>query len=56
MKFPSLAVVYITADSADDWSAEGVPNSILLQKPFADAQVMDAVTTSLREAGPQSLS
>ena len=56
LKFPSIAVVYITADSAAAWPSEGVPNSILLQKPFADAQVTDAVTTSLREAGPQPLS
>ena len=56
LKFPSIAVVYITADSADAWSSEGVPNSIVLQKPFADAQLMDAVTTSLREAGTQPLS
>ncbi len=56
LKFPFIAVVYITADSADAWSSEGVPNSIVLQKPFADAQLMDAVTTSLREAGTQPLS
>lgn len=56
LKFPSIAVVYITGDSAGDWPSEGVPNSIVLQKPFADAQLMDAVTTSLREAGTQTLS
>lgn len=56
LKFPSIGVVYITGDSAADWPAEGVPNSILLQKPFADAQITDAVTTLLREAGPQQLS
>ena len=53
LKFPSIGVVYITGDSADAWPSEGVPNSILLQKPFADAQILDAVTTLLREAGPQ---
>jgi DNA-binding response OmpR family regulator len=55
LKLPSLAVVYITSDSANDWASEGVPNSIMLQKPFADAQLMDPVTTSLREGGPQPL-
>ena len=54
-KFPLLAVIYITGDSADDWPVEGVPNSVILQKPFADAQLVDAVTTLLREAGPQPL-
>ena len=56
VKFPSIAVVYISADSAEAWVSEGVPNSVMLQKPFADAQLMDAVTSSLREAGPQPLS
>ncbi len=55
-KFPSLAVVYITGDSAEDWSSEGVPNSIVLQKPFADAQLMNAVATLLGQAGPQATS
>lgn len=55
MKFPSIAVVYVTADSANAWSSEGVPNSVVLQKPFADAQLLDAVTSLLREAGPQPL-
>ena len=55
-KFPSLAVVYITGDSAEDWSSEGVPNSILLQKPFADAQLMNSVATLLGQAGPQATS
>ena len=53
LKFPSIGVVYVTGDSAEAWPSEGVPNSVVLQKPFADAQVIDAVTTVLREAGPQ---
>jgi CheY-like chemotaxis protein len=47
---PELAVVYMTGDSAADWSADGVPNSILLQKPFADAQVITAISTLLNTA------
>ena len=53
VKFPSLAVVYITGDSFDDWSHEGVPNSLVLQKPFAEAQLLHAIASVLREAGPQ---
>jgi CheY-like chemotaxis protein len=48
--FPKLAVVYMTGDSAADWTAEGVPNSVLLQKPFASAQVITAVSTLLNVA------
>lgn len=45
--FPKAAVVYMTGDSAADWTAEGVPNSVLLQKPFATAQVITAVSSLL---------
>lgn len=50
-RFPNIAVVYITGDSAERWSAEGVPDSLVLQKPFADAQVIHAVTTLLSVTG-----
>ncbi|MEA2998899.1 MAG: hypothetical protein QOK17_732 [Sphingomonadales bacterium] len=49
---PQLAVVYMTGDSAADWSADGVPNSILLQKPFANSQVITAISTLLNAALP----
>jgi CheY-like chemotaxis protein len=44
---PAIAVVYITADSSEDWAAQGVPNSLLLTKPFAPAQIMTAVAQLL---------
>ena len=44
---PSLAVVYATSASADDWRAQGVPNSILMVKPFALAQLVTAVSQLL---------
>lgn len=50
VKFPSIAVVYVTADSVEAWSYKGVPNSVVLQKPFAESQLMDAVAGSLRAA------
>jgi DNA-binding response OmpR family regulator len=43
-KFP---VVYMTGASADDWGANGVPNSVLLTKPFAPAQLITAVSQLL---------
>jgi len=42
-----VAVVYMTGDSADQWSSHGVPNSVLLAKPFAPAQVTTAVAQLL---------
>ena len=46
-KFPSLAVVYVTGDSADQWAANGVPLSIVLQKPFAHAELVAALSNLL---------
>lgn len=45
--FPTIAVVYVTGDSFAEWSAEGVPDSVILQKPFADAQLVTAISTLL---------
>lgn len=46
---PDLPVGYMTGDSAADWAAEGVPKSVLLQKPFAPAQAVTALATLLNE-------
>lgn len=32
---PDIPVIYMTADAAHQWSSMGVPNSLLLRKPFA---------------------
>jgi DNA-binding response OmpR family regulator len=44
---PSLPVIYITGGSGHDWAIQGVPNSILLTKPFAPAQLLSAVSQLL---------
>jgi CheY-like chemotaxis protein len=49
-RFSKVAVVYMTGDSAADWTAEGVPNSVLLQKPFASAQIITAISALLNVA------
>ena len=43
-QLPLLPVVYMTGDGASDWTAFGVPKSVLVQKPFVGAQVLAAVT------------
>lgn len=40
-----MAVVYMTGDSAADWASEGVPSSVMVQKPFAMAQLITAVSS-----------
>ena len=39
---PRISVVYITGDSGHRWAAQGVPNSILLQKPFPPGRLVAA--------------
>ena len=47
---PSIPVVYISGSSPDEWAVNGVPNSVLVEKPFAAAQVVIAVSTLLLKA------
>jgi CheY-like chemotaxis protein len=49
---PSFPVVYITGAAADQWASRGVPNSILLEKPFAPAQPATAVSQLLNTGSP----
>lgn len=44
-KFSSLPVVYISGDSASEWSANGVPQSTILQKPFVIAELVTALAS-----------
>jgi DNA-binding response OmpR family regulator len=44
---PAFPVVYMTGAAADEWGSHGVPNSILLTKPFAPAQLVTAVSNLL---------
>jgi DNA-binding response OmpR family regulator len=51
----TMPVVYMTADSAKAWASQGVPNSILIQKPFVSAQLILAVTTLLNQSAVDKL-
>lgn len=53
-KDPAFPVIYMTGAAADQWASQGVPNSILLQKPFAPAQLVTAVSQLLNSAPPPS--
>jgi len=44
---PSFPVVYMTGGAAHQWASQGVPNSILLEKPFAPAQLVTALSNLL---------
>ena len=45
-----LPVVYMTGFADSEWASHGVPNSILLTKPFASAQLLTAVSQLLNAA------
>ena len=49
---PNFPVVYISGRDAEDWSAKGVPNSIMLAKPFAPAQLVTAVSQLINAGSP----
>lgn len=49
---PTLPVVYMTGDSSHEWAAYGVPGSILLGKPFAEAQLITAISQLLNAQQP----
>ena len=44
---PEFPVVYTSGTAAADWASKGVPNSIMLSKPFAPAQLLTAVSNFL---------
>lgn len=45
-----LPVVYITGDSGYEWRSHGVPESIVIEKPFVAAQIVTAVAAARNEA------
>jgi CheY-like chemotaxis protein len=49
---PEFPVIYMTGAAADQWASHGVPNSILLTKPFAPAQLVTAVSQLLNAGSP----
>ena len=48
---PSFPIVYMTGAAAEQWASHGVPNSILLTKPFAPAQLVTAISQLLNAGG-----
>ena len=50
---PGFPVIYMSGDSAEDWASKGVPNSVMLSKPFAPAQLVTAVS-QLLYTGPST--
>jgi DNA-binding response OmpR family regulator len=49
---PEYPVIYTSGASAEDWASKGVPNSVMLAKPFAPAQLVTAISNLLNAATP----
>lgn len=42
-----LPVVYVSGASEGEWTSRGVPNSLMIAKPFAPAQIVVAISSLL---------
>lgn len=49
-----IPVIYVTGGGSEQWSAHGVPNSVLITKPFAPAQLVTAVSQLLNSGASTS--
>ncbi len=47
-----IPIVYMSGASGHDWTSHGVPNSVLIAKPFAIGQIVTAVSQLLNAGGP----
>lgn len=49
---PDFPIVYMSGAAAADWTSKGVPNSVMLPKPFAPAQLLTALANLLNSGIP----
>jgi DNA-binding response OmpR family regulator len=49
---PTTPVIYLTGTHGEEWASKGVPNSVLLTKPFAPAQLVTALSNLLNTGIP----
>ena len=49
---PDFPVVYISGAGGGDWPSRGVPESVMLEKPFAPAQLITAIANLLNNRNP----
>jgi DNA-binding response OmpR family regulator len=45
----ALPVVYVTGASGHEWKSKGVPQSVMIAKPFNPAQIVVALASLLRK-------
>lgn len=47
---PTMPIIYMSGDLAEEWAAKGVPGSVIVAKPFAPAQLITAISNVINEA------
>lgn len=47
-----VSIIYMSGASGHEWTSYGVPNSLLIAKPFAIGQIVTAVSQLLNAGGP----
>jgi DNA-binding response OmpR family regulator len=50
----TLPVVYVSGESQETWASQGVPNSVMIAKPFVPTQVVVALSMLLNTASAAS--
>jgi DNA-binding response OmpR family regulator len=45
-----MPVIYMSGNGGNDWSSKGVPDSVMVAKPFAAIQLITAVSTLITNA------
>lgn len=46
-----LPVIYVSGASSRHWASKGVPDSVMIAKPFAPAQIVSALSSLLNAGG-----
>jgi DNA-binding response OmpR family regulator len=49
---PDMAVVYVSGDSQAQWATHGVPDSVMVAKPFAPNEIIAAITNLMKLVAP----
>jgi DNA-binding response OmpR family regulator len=52
---PGMPVVYMSGDSVRQWASKGVPNSVMIAKPFALAQLITVVSSLITDANTRRI-
>jgi DNA-binding response OmpR family regulator len=48
----ALPVIYVSGANGHEWQRKGVPNSVMIAKPFKMAQIVKAICALLRKLRP----